>query len=285
MQRDLTYAARRWRRQPTWFLTICATIALGIGATASTFTLFNAVILRPLPYGSPDRLVLVSDDRYTRKVRDYPFSDANFFDLRNATTRTLEDLAAVQTVDGILDSVAGTLEAIHVAVATPNFFRVLGTHITVGRDFDSLDTASSIEAQERSTAAGSPPTPSVAILSYEYWRRRHGGSSDILGRPLYLNGPTIIGVLPPQFELLFPSAFNVERQPDVWLAGLIRYDPNPVNRDFLRRRVIGRLRPGVTLVQAQSEADAVATRLRTDYVSLGSSGFHIRLEPLQQYLI
>src|SRR5437588_4984802 len=95
--RDLAFAGRTLRKSPVFALTAALTIALGVGASTAIFSVTNAVLLRPLPYKNPDRLVLASMDLKQRGVRDLPFSNANFFDLRHGASRLFEDFAAVNT--------------------------------------------------------------------------------------------------------------------------------------------------------------------------------------------
>src|SRR5215468_8854252 len=97
MLQDFAFAARILRKNPLFSLTAVATIALGIGATTAIFSVTNAVLLRPLPYAHPERLVLICSDMTKRNVRDFPFSTADFFDLRQQATRTFEGIAALNT--------------------------------------------------------------------------------------------------------------------------------------------------------------------------------------------
>ena len=123
-------------------------------------------------------------------------------------------------------------------------------------------------------------------MSYEYWQRRYGGSTAALGQSLDRGGPgdaQIVGVLAPRFELLFPPSQGVERLPDVWYAARLAYDN--ANRKQMAYRPIGRLKEGASLANAQREAEAVAAELRRQFTIWNTSDFHIRLEPMQQYLV
>jgi len=123
---DLIVAARVLRKSPIFVLTAVLTIALGIGASTAIFSVTNAVLLRPLPYRDPDRLVVACSDLRKRNVRDFPLSNANFIDLRDGTKSVFEDLAGVLTFPLTLQREDGSPEQTNAAVVTINFFRLLG---------------------------------------------------------------------------------------------------------------------------------------------------------------
>src|SRR5271154_6007639 len=132
---DLRYAARTLVKSPVFLITAVVTIALGIGASTAIFSVANAVLLRPLPYRDPDRLVLAATDMKTRGVRDNPDSNENFLDLRNGAKTQFEDFAAVSTNINFLPKEDGTQERVIAALVTTNFFRLMGARIIAGRDF------------------------------------------------------------------------------------------------------------------------------------------------------
>src|SRR6266403_2848212 len=132
---DLRSAARTLAKSPVFLITATLTIALGIGASTAIFSVANAVLLRPLPYREPDRLVLAGGDMRVRNVFDQPMSNENFVDLRNGTKTMFEDFAAVSTFRNNVPRADGTPEQVHFAQVTTNFFRLLGAKISVGRDF------------------------------------------------------------------------------------------------------------------------------------------------------
>src|SRR5215813_473284 len=137
--RDLAVAARVLRKSPVFALTAALTIALGVGASTAIFSVTNAVLLRPLPYRDPDRLVVASSDLRKRNVRDFPLSNANFIDLREGTKSTFDDLAGVFTFPLTMQREDGTVEQTNVAAVTTNFFRLLGGRVAYGRDFNAND--------------------------------------------------------------------------------------------------------------------------------------------------
>ena len=277
--RDLAHSIRSLWNSPAFTVTAVATIALGIGASTAVFSVTNAVLLRPFPFEDPDRLMFAFDDRHTRGTRDLTFANATFHDLRNGTKAVFEDLATITTASGFQPQADGNLERISYARITTNFFAVVGASFALGRDFVEADAAS-LQSED-----GEPPRRK-AILSYEYWQRRFGGDAGVLGQTTagVPGSPEIVGVLAPGFEFLFPPHLNMENAPEIWFAVHLPYDD--ANRNSLNAgRAVGRLRGGVTLERAQAEADAVAASVREQHVIYGTSGFHIRLEPIQQYVV
>lgn len=287
--KDFAYAAQTLRKSALLTTAIVGTLALGIGSSIAIFSVTNAVLLRPLPYKNPDRLVVASGEMRKRDVKDWPFSNANFFDLRKGMANQFEDLAGVYTLRGSLPKENGTLEEVRFANVTPNFFRLLGERIELGHDFSDADG----EPQPAPSAAGAVPgaaaaqrLPTRAILSYEYFERRFGGDRSIVGRQLGIpggRGPQVVGVLAPGFDLLLPSSANTEVRPDVWIAARLSYDN--AQRNAVSLHVIGRLKEGVTLDRAQAKTDQISAELRRNFSILNTSGFFIRLEPMRQHLV
>src|SRR6266436_9720042 len=136
---ELRYAARTLVKSPVFLVTAVVTIALGIGASTAIFSVTNAVLLRPLPYKDPDRLLVIGGDMRTRNVFDERESYENYADLRNATTSVFDDMAAVATFRNTVPKADGTPEQVKIALVTTNLFRLLGAHIIAGRDFDDAD--------------------------------------------------------------------------------------------------------------------------------------------------
>ncbi len=288
LYRDFLYAARTLRKTPVFAATAVLTIALGIGASTAIFSVANAVLLRPLPYKNPDRLVFVISDMTRRNVKDFPLSNADFMDVRNGTTRAFEEIGAVNTGRVTVPRDDGTPELIRVGAATPNFFRMMGARVVLGRDFSEADGQPQPPQPPAAAGApqGPPPLPQMAILSYEYWQRRFGGDRAILGKGLpgpRQGGTQIVGVLAPGFELLFPPDASMERLPDVWFAVRLAYDN--ANRNNVSWRGIGRLKDGVSVQQAQSVADVVSAEMRRNFLIENTAGFRIRLEPMHRHVV
>jgi predicted permease len=283
--RDFGIAVRVLSRSPQFTLIAIVTIALGLGASAAIFSVTNAVLLQPLPYKDPGRLVLAGMELRQRHVKDLQFSNADFIDLREGTKQAFEDFAGVFTFRGVLPAEDGRPEQVRQAIVTTNFFRLMGGKISVGRDFQGEDGIP--QAAPAPGAAPPPQLPLVAILSHEYFERRFGGNASILGHPLAVGGgqpaPVVVGVLAPNFQLYFPPEANEEAAPDLWVANRLDYDA--ANRNQFGIRPIGRLRPGVTVEQAQQAADQVAAENRKNYVISGTAGYFIDLEPLGKHLV
>ncbi|HWE51033.1 MAG TPA: ABC transporter permease [Bryobacteraceae bacterium] len=289
LSRDLLYAFRVLRNTPVFAITAVVTIALGIGASAAMFSVTNTVLLRPLPYKAADRLVLACNDMRRRNVKDFPFSNADFLDLRNGTKTAFDDFAAVFTGRGPAPQADGTPEQVSFARVSTNFFRLMGAPVAFGRDFDDADGLRQPQPPQAGVpAAGlAPPQASVSvILSYGYFQRRFGGNRSAIGQTLRVPGgpnPVIVGVLSPGFELLFPADANVEQFPDIWFAARIPYDT--ANRNNVQWRVIGRMKPNVTPERAQAEADTVTAQLSRVNPIARTAGQYIRLEPMKQHLV
>lgn len=296
MRKDLAYSWRTLRKSPVFALTAAITLALGIGASAAIFSVTDAVLLRPLPYPEADRLVLACSDMTRRHVRDFPFSNADFIDLKNGSKRFFEDFAAINTGRGVVPREDGTSEQVVFAGITTNFLHLVGARILVGRDFADSDgvpqpppapgAAQNAAGQNPAAAPPVPQLPTFAILSYSYWQRRYGGDTSIVGHGLLRAGNIslqIVGVLAPGFQLFFPPNLNIEPSPDIWVANRLAYDA--ANRLNVSLQPVGRLKPGVELAQAQSEVDAVAAEERHEVPILQTAGYNIRLEPMKAYLV
>lgn len=286
--KDLLYALRTLRKSPVFAITAAITIALGVGASTAIFSVTNAVLLRPLPYPEPDRLVLAGQDLLRRNVKDFPVSNATYIDLRNGAKRMFEDFAVVNTGRGIVSGRDGSPEQVRFAGVSTNFFRVIREEMAFGRDFqdsDGLPQPGPPQGAPPGTQA-QPRLPAYAILSYEYFQRRFGGSTSILGKPLpSANGPSriVVGVLKPGFELLFPPSSGIEQFPDVWVAARIPYDP--AERSNVLWRVVGRLRPGATIETAQAEAESIAEQIRRVHAISRTAGMYLRIVPMKQHLV
>jgi len=291
---DLAFAARTFRKQPAFALTAIATLALGIGATAAIFSVTNAVLLRPLPYKQPDRLVHVWHDLRNRNVTRFPWAPADFHDLRSNATM-FDGVAALTTGRQVIvpPGGQGDAEQIRTGNTTPNLFRLLGARIAYGRDFTDEDgvppppqaAAPAGAGQTQAPAAGPPPAPPRLILSYEFWRRHFGGNPSIVGTVATLgtNKVEIVGILEPGFELLFPPGINIERAPDIWTPLRINFAAG--SRINVGPRVIGRLKQGVTIDDAQQEVETIAADLRKQFPIKQTAGFHLRLEPMHEDLV
>ena len=284
---ELRQAARSLSNRPGFTLTAIATIALGIGATTATFSVVNAVLLRPLPYLHADRLVIVWGDMRARNVRDFPFPPGDFYDLRH-NNKSFDDVGAVVTGRQAIGGAGSEPEQIRTAGVTPNFFRLLGARVMLGRDFTDADAQPAPQPPNAQQDAFQPPppqVPAISILSHSLWLRRFGGDRSVLGRTIdFGNGRAeIVGVLAPGFEVLFPPGTNVERLPDLYSA--MRLDYRNASRNNVFLRVVARLKEGVSLEQAQVDADGIAADLRQRFPIKKTAGLHLRLEPMHKDVV
>jgi putative ABC transport system permease protein len=238
IQQDIRLAARMLRRTPGFTAVTLVTLALGIGATSAMFSIFNAVLLRPLPWREPDRAVMIWS-RWTAFDKTW-LATGEVVDYRRRST-TLEAIAAWGTgqvnVTGAADP-----ERVGSAAATANLFEVLGARPARGRTFTRQEDL--------------PNGPRVAIISHEIWRRRYAGAPGILGRGIELNGEgyEIVGVLPPGFRL--PTDFDQPEPTEVITA--LQMDPNSTDHGSHGLYGAARLKPGVTVQQASSELEGIA---------------------------
>jgi predicted permease len=287
--RDLLYAMRGLRKNLGFSAVAAVTIALGIGACTSIFSVVNAVLLRPLPYTDSQRLVTVWGELRARNVHDWPFSPPDFRDLQQQSTELFEDIAGfIPAGRTPISDTGAEPEQIRVGGATPNFFRVLGARVPLGRDFiddDATPQPQPPQGQAQPGQAAPARLPAVAIISHGFWMRRYGGDPGIVGREVDLGGGRahIVGVLSPEFEMLFPPRANVERVPEMWTATRFNYET--ANRNNVAFRVIGRLKPGATVQQAQTLVDRVATDLRKQFPIKQTSGLYFHLVPMFEDLV
>ena len=286
--KDLQYALRGLRKNLGFSIVAALTIALGIGACTSIFSVVNAVLLRPLPYADSQRLVTIWGELRARNVRDWPFSPPDYRDLRQQSTELFDDMAGfIPAFRTPISDTGGEPEQIRVGGATPNFFRVLGARVLLGRDFiDDDATPQAQPPQGQSQPVAAPPRlPQIGIISHRFWMRRYGGNPAIIGKDVDLGGGRahIVGVLSPEFEVLFPPRTNVERVPEMWTAA--RFNFETANRNNVAFRVVGRLKPGVTVQQAQTLVDRVAADLRTQFPIKQTSGLYFHAVPMFEDLV
>ena len=292
--KDVAYAWRTLRSNPAFSLTAIITLALGIGASTAIFSVVNAVLLRPLPYGDAGRLTLIWGDMVKRDVKDFPFPPGDLPDLRQQAT-LFQEMGGVGTFKQPLVGDGGEPEQVNVAGVTENMLTVLRARILLGRNFNASD-ATPLPPPPQVAPGAPPPAPAVGpdgqpplvaswILSYGFWQRRYGGDRNVIGKMVDVgNGRAeIIGVLAPEFELLFPPSTDVERNPDIYTA--LRIDFATASRTNVFLRMVGRLKPGVTLPQAQQQLDNIAADLRRRFPIKEAAGLHIRAEWMRDDLV
>lgn len=239
---DLRYGLRLIRKSPAFSLVTIATLALGIGANAAIYAIVDAVLVRPLPFHDPDRLVMVWEDAsHVSFPRNTP-APANYFSWK-AMNRVFSDMAAARGAVANLTA-GGPPEQILGRRVTANFFAVLGVAPIAGRTFT--------EDEDRS---GAP----VAVISYRLWQRRYSGSPEVIGSDILMNGSrrTVIGVMPATF--MFRN-----RDHDFWTP--MSFTPAEMaQRDSHYLWVVARLAPGVTVERAGEDMHGVAARLAREY--------------------
>lgn len=258
---DLRYALRTLMKNPGFALIAVVTLALGIGGSTAIFTVVDAALLRGLPYKSPENLYHLWETRPQQEFGQREFSYPDYQDYQQ--NQVLEGIAAY-TGGGAIMSGRGEPERVFSPSATANFFSVLGVEPVIGRAFQPGEDK--------------PGAPRVTMLTYGMWQRRFGGDPGILGQSLTLNGDsyTVIGVLPASFQFALRSA-------DLWRP----YQPTEaqLTRRFMHgTNVIGRLKPGVSVEQAQSELGVIASRIEQEHHE-SHSGTGVRLVSLQEQIV
>jgi putative ABC transport system permease protein len=261
LRHDVRYGLRTLRHNPGFTFLGCLALALGIGANTSIFTVVNAVMLRPLPFAEPDRLVRVWESNPSGGWPTFSASHPNFLDWRAQST-SFEALAAMTGASFSASGPDGA-EIVRAIAVTADFLPVLGTSPAIGRNF---------RPEEDKPGGGTR----VVLLTYPYWQRRFGGAPDAVGQSLVLNGNgyTIVGVLPESFAWGGPT-----------LELLVPLAPDPArSRGDHRLLVIGRLKPGVTIDRAHSELSTIAGRLEKQFPD-SNQGWTVRLASFYDWLI
>src|SRR3954468_6470785 len=242
MLHDVRYAARMLRRQPAFSIIAIVTLALGIGANTAVFTVVNGVLLRPLPFRDPDRLVQLLNGRHGRL--SMTLSPPNFIDI--STQAGVFAGATAMTSSSANLTGAGEPQLINGANVTPSFFNVLGVTPRAGRGLVDAD--------------GEGAGANVVVLSDGLWRRQFGARSDIVGTTMRMDGRpfTVVGVAPPDL--------NVPAGAEYWRP--LVFKPRDISNDARGAQWVGaiaRLSPGVNLEQAKSAMALVADRLAREF--------------------
>ncbi|HTL04875.1 MAG TPA: ABC transporter permease [Gemmatimonadales bacterium] len=289
LRKDLRHGIRSLTRHPSFALTVMLTLGLGIGASTAIFSVVNAVLLRPLPYADAGRLTLIWGDMRARHVSDFPFAPAPYRDLKAGST-AFQDIAALTPFGGAAVTVPGEEpEQVAALGVTQNLLPLLGVHVMQGRDFNDGDAAPPPPPPQQvpgaAPVAPPPPLPTMLILNYDYWKRRFGGDPGVIGKTVdFAGGPaSIVGVLGPGFEILFPPNTNMEAHPDVIAA--LRVDYERASRLNVFMRLVGRLKPGATLTQARVDAERAASALRESEQIFKAADIHYRVEPMHEDLV
>jgi putative ABC transport system permease protein len=260
---DIRFGARMLRNSPGFTAVGIFTLALGIGANTAIFSVVNAVLIRPLPYPQAKRLTILWST-WGKETRG-PASGPELMELRKRC-RSFDEIGGIWATTGTITGTAEP-EQVRLAFTTANFLPLLAEKPQLGRFF--------APGEDRRGAAP------LIILADGLWRREFGANPGIVGQSARLNGNdyTIVGVLPRDFKLLFPDASGVVADVQVFVPFLD--DLEKRNRDVGFLRMIGRLRQGVTLGQAQSEAETIATELRSETKEYADQSLHLTVASLQ----
>ncbi|HEX5735800.1 MAG TPA: ABC transporter permease [Blastocatellia bacterium] len=261
---DLRYSLRLLTNKPGFTVIAVIALALGIGANSAIFSVVNTVLLRPLPYENPDKLVLV----WTYFGPDLPqnwVSGPELADMRERSTM-IEEFAAL-TYPSVSLTGIGEPEQVQGAAVTANFFPTLGVQPSLGRSFT--------EAEDR------PGGERVVILSHGFWERRFASNPGVINQTISLEGQnaTIIGVMPNGFGILPPDAQS-PRNIEMWVP--MAADFRAQNRGNHGMRVIGRIKPEFTIEQAQQELQQISAALDQEFYGFG---FGINIVPMHAHVV
>jgi putative ABC transport system permease protein len=241
---DLGYAARSLRKNPGFLSVVVLSLALGIGANSTIFSVMNALLYRPLPYPHADRLVAIWETQLSHPEVRQPPPIAELLDWQKQN-HVFEDIALTSEMEGGTASGINGPEHIHVQDVTPNFFALLGAKPILGRVFLSE------EMEDRAQ---------TVLISASFWKTHFNGDPHVLGKSFNVSGivSTVVGVMPSGFAPFYGS------QIDLWQP------VNPASPRYADRQdhwlmPVARLKAGVTLAQAQTEMDVIARRLEQGY--------------------
>lgn len=255
---DVRYGIKILRKRLGFTVIAILTLALGIGANSAIFSVVNGVLLRPLAYREPERIVtLLNEGRF-------PVSPANFLDLR-ASGQSFVQMAAAEAWGGALTG-NDTPEQLSGLRMGEGLFDLLGVPALMGRTLQAEDFQ--------------PGKDRVLVLSHKLWQRVFGGAADVIGKQVRLSGEsyTVVGVMPPQFQ--FPPFWSTRAE--MWTPLDLR--PRATNRGGNSLRVFARLKPGVTFEQAQAETEAMSHQLVAAYPE-DNTGLNLRVDPLNEKVV
>ena len=263
---DLKYAARGLAKHRTFTLVAVITLALGIGANTAIFSVVNELLLRPLPYRDAEGLVMLWEKTPTGE-REGVTSRANFRGWQTQAD-SFQSMAAFSDQRANLTG-SGEPEEITVQLATPELFGVLGVDPFIGRTLNSEDAR--------------PGNP-VVVMSYPLWQRRYGGDPKILNHPISLNGTpvTVVGVMPPSFQWHIRSRSGTGRPAELWAVLPMPTEGSGARGRFLS--AVARLKPGVSVSQAEGQLKTIAARLAEDAPEF-NRGWSVEVIPLRDQFV
>jgi len=237
---DIRYALRILRKDLSVTAAAILILALGIGSTTLVFSLANGLLLRPLPYPQPERIIAVTESSPKDPNETTQISFPNYFDIR-ARTRLLDDIGVYASAQWPIRG-EGTAERVSGASVSDGVFRVLGLDPLLGRTISREDDV--------------PNGPKVVVISEELWQRRYGRDPRILGRSIQIDDArsTIIGVM--------PAGFHFPDRADFWLP--LQMDPTKAARTDYFLHAIARLKPGVSIQQATGELESILEQIHRE---------------------
>jgi putative ABC transport system permease protein len=256
---DLRYAFRILRKDFSVTAAAILILALGIGSTTLVFSLVNGLLLRPLPYPQPERIIAVTESSPKDPNETTQISFPNYFDIRNRT-RLLEDIGVYDNNQSAVRG-EGSAERIPSAVVSDGVFRVLGVEPLLGRAISLEDDT--------------PDGPKVVLLSEDLWQRRYGRDPRILGRTLQIDDSrwTVIGVMPARFH--FPD------RADLWFP--LQLNPLKARRTDYFLRAVARLKPGVSVEQATSELESLLEQIHRENPAVNNN-WSARAIPIRDFV-
>ncbi|MBD0373380.1 MAG: ABC transporter permease [Pyrinomonadaceae bacterium] len=259
---DIRFGLRLMAKKPGFTLIGVLALALGIGANTAIFSVVKAVLLSPLPYQNPERLVWIWGTNPASNIKEEEASMPDFNDWRTQS-QSFEEMAGftnwAATVTG-----EGEPERIPGSIITAKFFSVLGVQPLMGRTFNEDENG--------------PKGARVVILSHGLWQRRFGGNPNAIGQTITLNGTPyhVVGIMPPSFKDPLPE----QRKPaQLWIPLPLNLDQNVRRSDFLN--VVAKLKPNVTIEQARAEMKTITARLEQQYPA-SNTGWSTLVIPLQE---
>jgi predicted permease len=267
---DLRFAFRSLTRRKGLFVLAIVTLSLGVGASTALFSLVNGVLLRPLPYRSPDRLAVLWHV-FGHGAQDLPaMHPLDYRDYRDRS-KTLEALTIATGQQAILGGDENP-QIVQVGSVAAHFFSFLGIDPLVGRHFLPQEDV--------------PGGPRVVLLSHGLWQSRFGGDPAVVGRTIELNSlrAEVVGVLPADFRLELPAETYALRDSDIWRPAQINFAQQPP-RNLTAYTVFARLAPGVTFAQAQEELSGIAGQLRAEVPVHAASELRVKVIPFQHDVV
>jgi putative ABC transport system permease protein len=265
---DVKFGVRTLMKNRGFTLVAVLTLAIGIGANTAIFSVVEAVLLRALPYRDADRVVLLWENNRLRGKPHNVVNPGNFLDWREQSASFDEMAAFADQRVGLTGG--GEPEEVAAQAATPNLFQLLGARPALGRTLLPGD--------------GEAGREEVVVISHGLWQRRFGGAHDIVGKVVNVDGRgvTVVGVMPPDFRWFIKENSLSGKPAEVWMPLTLEAQQGEARRGRYLSAA-ARLKPGVSVAQAQVELDTVASRIESEYVNW-AKGWGVSIVPLREQL-